>query len=72
MTVVVSVPSPNVCYIRYRGIISGWVGSYAHRSTITGCDTAAVIVSELNDDVVAAHNLADESAPETFADVGPG
>lgn len=55
-----------------EGITSDWVELYPHRSTITGRDTAAVIVSELNDDVVAAHDLADESAPETFADVGPG
>lgn len=46
--------------------------SCAHRSTITSRDTATVIVSELNNDVVAAHDLADEGAPETLADVGPG
>lgn len=41
-----------------------------HRSSITGGDAAAVVVSEFDDDIVSAYNLTDESGPETLPDVG--
>lgn len=41
----------------------------AHRSTIAGSDTAAIVVAEFDDDIVSAHNLADEGSPKTFPDI---
>lgn len=48
----------------YHGIIL-----CTHRSPITGGNTAAIIVSEFDDDVVSAYNLADQRSPKTFSDV---
>lgn len=40
-----------------------------HRSPITGGNTATIVVSEFDDDVISAYNLADQRSPKTFPDV---